>query len=303
MKIIITGITGLIGKRLSKELANSFDIIGLTRNPAKHNTEFSDNIRLLKWDAKTGDDWFRELTGEYAIINLAGEPIAGKLWTKQQKEKIISSRINSVHAVDDAISRAENDPVVVIQASATGFYGQHPDYTFTESDDAGKGFLADTTVKWEEAAKKIHGKNIRMPVLRTGVVLSKHGGALPQLLKPFNFLAGGYIGNGRQWLSWIHIQDHIRAIEFLLRNEKADGVYNLTAPEPVRMKYLTKTAGKILRKPSWTRVPGFVLEIFMGQMAKETIIQGVKVIPQKITKEGFDFQFKNINDALNDILR
>lgn len=303
MKVIITGITGLIGQNLAKELAKDYQIIGLTRNPEKASHLLPENTKLIAWDAQTSKGWQEHLSGDYAIINLAGEPIAGKRWSSSQKEKIINSRLNSVNAIAEGIEHASDKPSVVIQASANGYYGQDPEKTFTEEDKAGNGFLAYTTKKWEEAAHRIKTSGVRMPLLRTGIVLSIEGGALPQLLKPFDFYAGGYVGNGQQWMSWIHIHDHIKAIKFLMENQKADGPYNLSAPEPVKMKTLTRTAGQILHKPSWTRVPGFLLKASMGNMAEEMLLKGTKAIPEKLQKQSFQFDFTDIENALHDILK
>ncbi|MFW6019788.1 MAG: TIGR01777 family oxidoreductase [Bacteroidales bacterium] len=303
MKIIITGVTGLIGSNLANELAKTHQIIGLTRNPERAKHRFAENLELTAWDAETTKGWQKHLSGDYAIINLAGEPIAGKRWSKSQKERIINSRLNSVNAIAAGIENATDKPQVVIQASANGYYGQDPEYTFTEQDGHGTGFLADTTKKWEEAAQKIKAGGIRMPLLRTGIVLSKDGGALPELLKPFQFYAGGFIGSGQQWMSWIHITDHIQAVKFLLEKQSADGPYNLTAPKPVKMKTLIKTTGQILNKPVWTRVPGFALKTFMGSMADEMLLNGTKAMPEKLQQQGFQFNFPDIEVALQDILK
>lgn len=303
MRLIITGVTGLIGKNLATTLSHDYDIIGLTRNPGKAQAHFSDDIKLIRWDGKTPDNWQNYLQGDYALINLAGEPIAGGRWTQKQKEKIINSRIEAAQALTKAIESADIPPKVVIQASATGFYGQHPEQEFTEESSPGSGFLSEATQKWEEAANQIKEKNIRMPVVRTGVVLSMESGALPQLLMPFRFYAGGYIGSGKQWVSWIHIRDEIKAIKFLLENENADGIYNLTAPQPVTMKTLARTAGKTLGKPSWTKAPAFILETFMGDMAKEMLTHGSKVMPQRLLNEGFHFDYPELNQALSNLLK
>ncbi|MGM0612577.1 MAG: TIGR01777 family oxidoreductase [Bacteroidota bacterium] len=303
MNVIITGITGLIGHNLANEFAKTHQVFGLTRNPDKARHLFPENVKLISWDAKTSNGWQEYLSGDYAIINLAGEPIAGKRWTRSQQEKIINSRLNSVTAVSEGIKNATDKPQVVIQASANGYYGQDPEKTFTEQDNPGSGFLAYTSKKWEEAAQQIKASGVRMPVIRTGIVLSKEGGALPELLKPFHFYAGGYLGNGQQWMSWIHIHDHIQAVKFLLENQSADGPYNLSAPEPVKMKTLIKTAGRILNKPAWTKVPGFILKTAMGNMAEEMLLKGTKAIPEKLQNQGFQFEFPEIGPALQDILQ
>lgn len=303
MKLIISGITGLIGRHLSHRLQNDYEIIGLTRSPEKHRKEFASAIKLEAWDARTSEGWAHHLSDEYAIINLAGEPIAASRWTASQKRRIIDSRINSVAAITEAIQKANNRPKVIVQGSATGYYGQSPDEEFTEDSGPGTGFLAETTVRWEEATSDIKKADIRMPLLRTGVVLSTGGGALPSLLLPFRFMAGGYIGSGKQWLSWIHLEDEIRAIQFLLEHETADGPFNLTAPNPVTMKTMTKTAGKVLGKPSWTKAPAFIIELMMGQMAKEMLIKGTKATPKKLLQLGFQFKHPDLESALNDLLQ
>ncbi|MFO8087011.1 MAG: TIGR01777 family oxidoreductase [Bacteroidales bacterium] len=302
MIIIITGITGLIGSNLAHRLKEKHTIIGLTRNPQKHKESFS-GIDLHYWDGKSSQHWGHLLRDNYAIINLAGEPIAKKPWSRSQKAKIIESRIHSVEAIYEAITKSSTKPAVVIQGSATGFYGQDKHHTFTENDDPGTGFLAHTTTLWEQTAEKISSLGVRMPVIRTGIVLAKEGGALKPLLKPFDFFLGGHIGSGQQWMSWIHLEDHIRAIQFLLEHSKANGPYNLTAPNPVQMKKLTKTAGKILNRPAWTSMPAFLIEALMGQMASEMLTNGARVLPERLLNQGFEFKYDNINTALTNLLQ
>ncbi|MFO8053679.1 MAG: TIGR01777 family oxidoreductase, partial [Bacteroidales bacterium] len=245
-KIIITGVTGLIGKALTNEFLSDYQIVGMSRNPEKYQALFPEAVTLTGWDGKSADNLLPELTGTYAIINLAGEPVAGKRWSPKQKQKIVYSRTQTVKAVFDAVRKAENKPFAVLQGSATGYYGISEQQIFTEQCPKGDGFLAETTEKWEMTAKAENISGIRMPILRTGVVLSRNGGALPKLLKPFDFYLGGTVGSGRQWISWVHIKDYTRAVRFLLENEQANGVYNITAPMPVTVKTMINTAGKVL---------------------------------------------------------
>ncbi len=302
MKIIITGITGLIGRAFTGLMKDHYELIGLSRSPSKHQNSFPSGVKLLEWDSETPGEWQDQLSGEYAILNLAGEPIAGTKWTKSQKEKIISSRIKATRAVVEAVKNADNKPKAVLQGSANGYYGQSDNEIFTEQSPPGKGFLAGVTKQWEEASSELKNMDIRVPVLRTGFVLSREGGALPQLLKPFDFYLGGHIGSGKQWISWIHIEDHVRAIRFLLQHETANGPFNLCAPNPVQMKVLTKTAGKIMNKPSWTKAPSVIVETVMGQMAEEMLTNGTKSVPEKLLKGGFSFKYAQIGDALKNLL-
>lgn len=299
MKIILIGATGFIGQQLVKQLEpKNYQLTIVSRDKAKPERLFAKRHNFAEWDGKDVPTLMAIISGSDAVINLAGESIAGGRWTGKRKQQILNSRIQSTLAVVKAINKAENKPEVLLQASAIGFYGADPVRIFDESANAGKGFLAEVTAKWEQAAQGLD-KSVRLVFLRTGVVLDSEGGALPQMMAPFKFGVGGHIGSGRQWFSWIHIDDEVRAIEFLLENDKASGAFNLTAPEPVTMKEFSRKLGKALKRPSWLHVPAFAIKLLMGQMGDEMLINGQRVIPKKLEEAGFAFRFTKVEDSLD----
>ncbi len=234
------------------------------------------------------------------MINLTGESLAGKPWTEKQKEKILNSRIKTTSTIVEAINRLETKPEVFIQASAIGYYGSRGNDTLGENNSPGDGFLSEVTERWEEEAKKVDN-TVRLVLLRTGIVLGPDGGALQPMARPFKFGFGGHIGSGKQWFSWIHLDDEVRAIQFLLENRDARGPYNLTAPDPVRMKTFSKELGRVLKRPSWFHVPAFLIKLFMGQMGEEMLLVSQKVHPDKLLEDGFKFQFSELRMALTNI--
>lgn len=304
MKIILSGVTGLIGRELVRALLPDHQLVVISRNRKKA-------IELLPYQQITHVEWGEPIDmlagyfkGCNAVINLAGAGIADKPWSDARRQELISSRIDPVYHLACLLASSGEKPEVVIQASASGFYGQSPEAAFTEENAKGNGFLAEITEIWEGAATEYSRSTGRVVILRTGIVLSASGGALPQMLKPFRFMAGGPMGSGRQWVSWIHIEDVVRAIIFLLQQPDANGPYNLTAPEPVRQSYLAHAIGKALGKPSWLPAPAFALKLVLGKsMANELLLEGARILPQKLEQEGFRFVYTNVNDALNNILR
>lgn len=303
MKIILSGVTGLIGRELVRALLPDHQLVVISRNKKKA-------VELLPYQEITHVEWGEPidmLAGHFkgcnALINLAGAGIADKPWTEARRQELISSRIDPVYHLACLLASSGEKPKVVIQASASGFYGQSPEATFTEEDTKGNGFLAEITEIWEGAATEYSRITDRIVILRTGIVLSGDGGALPQMLKPFRFMAGGPMGSGRQWISWIHIEDVVRAIIFLLQQPGSNGPYNLTAPEPVRQSALAHFIGKQLGKPSWLPVPAFALRLALGKnMADELLLEGARILPKKMEQEGFSFSYNKVTDALRNIL-
>ena len=301
MRIIITGATGLIGSVLCKKLYPDYELIALSRHPEK--TRLGQNVMVIQWDAKSPGRWTRYIEGADAVVNLAGENIAAGRWTKVKKQRILESRVNSTKAIVDTIALAEKKPAVLIQASATGFYGSCGDTEIDENAGKGKGFLAEVCEKWEQAARPVEAVGTRLVIIRTGIVLSRDGGALPRMVQPFKFFLGGYPGTGKQWVSWISMDDEIAAIRFLIENKQLSGIFNLTSPEPVIMKELCRAIGRVLKSPSRLKIPAVVLRIALGKMADETILADQRVIPSRLLKAGFKFRNNKIEEALNEILR
>ncbi len=300
MKIAISGATGLIGKKIVDKLINRNDeVIVLTRSIKKAKNVFNDNVNFIDW-SKNINEWQTQLETVDVVINLAGENVMARRWNKEHKRKIYSSRINGTKKLVDAILSLTNKPKVFISASAIGYYGNINDEV-DENSKAGNDFLAKVVKDWEDASKSIEEKNIRRVIVRIGIVLDKNEGALPKLVLPFKFFVGGSIGSGKQWLSWIHVDDLIKIFLFAIDNE-INGVYNAVSPNPVKMKYFAKTIGKILHRPSFFNVPEFVLKLVLGEGAG-SILNGAKVKSEKIQMAGFKFHYEKLEDSLISLLK
>lgn len=308
MRIIIAGGTGLIGRALGESLAaDRHEVMVLSRSP--QNAEgFSDSVQLVRWDARTAEGWGGLVDGADAVINLAGESIAGKnplagRWTPDRKHRIRESRVQAGQAIVQAIEAAADKPGVLIQASAVGYYGPCGDELITEQSPPGSDFLANVCLDWEAATAPVEAMGVRRVILRTGMVLSMDGGALPLMVLPFRFvIAGGPMGDGRQWVSWIHLRDEIRAIRFLLENESAQGVYNLSAPTPLQNVDFSRTIGRVMNRPAVMPAPGFALRMILGEMAT-IVLDGQRAIPARLQDAGFKFKYTDAETALRDLLQ
>jgi uncharacterized protein (TIGR01777 family) len=303
MRVVITGATGFIGRALCKALHKDYEVIALSRDAGRAAKSVGGLAKVIEWDGRTTGSWYKQANGAFAIINLAGENVASGRWNESKKAGILHSRLDSSKAVLDTIMQVDKKPTVVIQASAIGYYGPRSDEQLDENSTPGKGFLASVCQRIESSAEEIEGMGVRCIVIRTGIVLGSDGGAFARLVKPFRFYLGGYLGSGRQWFSWIHLDDEIAAIKFLLENEHLKGVFNLTAPQPVTMKEFCKILGKVLHRPAWLNVPAFAARLAFGEMADEMLLSGQKVLPKRLLNTGFDFQYTNAEQALNDITR
>jgi uncharacterized protein (TIGR01777 family) len=235
-------------------------------------------------------------------VNLAGENVASGRWTASKRQRIFQSRTQSAHAVLDAVRGARTKPAAVIQASAIGYYGSRGDEALDESSSAGTGFLAEVCRETESVVAGFDTAGVRCAVIRTGVVLGCDGGALPRLVQPFRLYAGGWIGSGRQWFSWIGLRDEIRAIRFLVENEGLRGVFNLTAPNPVTMREFCRILGMTLRKPVWAVIPAFAARLMFGQVADEMLLASQRVLPGRLTEAGFQFEYPEAKGALGAIM-
>jgi uncharacterized protein (TIGR01777 family) len=300
MKVIIAGGTGMIGWALAQDLARDGHIVViLTRRNNSGNTG-NKRIRFVKWDGKKAGDWVNELEKTDAVVNLVGENLSNSLWSRKQKERIISSRVDSGKALVEGVKKARNKPVVFIQASGSGAYGTSEQKVFQESDDYGNDFLANVTKEWETSTFPIEEMNVRRVIIRSGVVFGKEKGALRLMLLPFKFYAGGVLGSGRQWISWIHLQDEVRAIRFLIDNEQASGVFNLSAI-PVRNAQFSPSAARALHRPSWFSMPAFLLRFALGEMST-MVLDGQNISSKKIEGLGFKFLYPKIDEALSNLL-
>jgi len=296
--ILITGGSGLIGSKLTQLLQTSgFQVSHLSRSTRPHQTKsFLWNIKERTIDASA-------LEGAYAIVHLAGTNVGDKRWTKQRKQEILNSRLESTSLLYEELKKGNHDVRTFVSASAVGFYGyDHDEHYFTEEDKQGAGFQANVVGSWERAVDKIATLGIRVVKLRGGVVLSEKGGALKEMMLPVKLYVGSPLGTGDQMMSWIHIDDLCRMYIKSIEDENMVGVYNAVAPNPVSNKEFTKLLAKTLEKPIWLpRVPGLVIKILFGEMA-EVVLKGSMISSEKIEAAEFDFKFVNLEDALVDLL-
>lgn len=297
MKIVLAGGTGFIGRALVRRLLERGDeVVLLSRNKAKGAKGAALDF-LTYWDGQTAGAWAKHADGADAMINLAGEPIAAGRWTKKRKEKLLNSRVDATRAFVENIKGAARRPPVFLNASAVGYYGNVPDGDVTEAHSRGSGFLAELCERWEQEAL-LASSLTRTVLLRIGVVLGPDGGALPKMLLPFKFFAGGHPGSGRQWFPWIHRDDAAGAILFALDHPEVSGPVNVTAPQPLTMKEFCKALGRALHRPSWAPVPSFVLRLMLGEMSG-LLLDGQRALPKKLLDASFRFRYPAAPEALS----
>lgn len=299
MKLVMTGATGLIGSALADRLWNQYHSLALLsrRPPSEVNVT---KKQWFSWQPGGSGAWEQAVDGADGIINLAGEPIAAKRWSKSQKERLRSSRIDGTRSLVDAIAKAKVPPKFLINSSAVGYYGPRGDETLKEDSKPGEGFLSRLCVEWEEEAKKAEALGVRVMLVRTGIVLAKGKGALAKMVPPFKMFAGGPLGSGQQWMPWIHIEDEIGLICFLVENENARGAFNATAPNPVTMEQFSKALGDALNRPSWVSVPPSVLALMLGEMA-DMLLSGQRALPDAALKLGYVFKHPYLAQALQSL--
>ncbi len=305
MRVIITGGTGLIGRALAQNLAqDGYEVVVLSRNPGTR--PLPAGINVEKWDGKTAAHWGHLLNGNSAIVNLAGENIAGSgfppaRWTAERKQRILQSRLDAGTAVVQAIQQATEKPKVLLQSSAVGYYGPRGSELITASTPPGNDFLADVCVQWERVTDAVEQMGVRRVLLRTGVVLSMKGGALPLMALPIKLFAGGPLGSGEQYVPWIHLEDEVRAIRFLLEHEEASGPFNLSAPNPLTYKEFGKELAAVLKRPFFLPTPAFALKLALGEMAT-IVLDGQHAVPDGLQALGFSFKYTQARAALQDLL-
>jgi len=299
MRLVIAGASGFIGLSLVEWLSKQGHTLKLLTRKARIDARASEKDGIV-WQPGAPGEWEKCVDDVDGVINLAGEPIAAKRWTETQKEKIRSSRIETTRSLVSAIAKAQVKPKFLINASAVGFYGAQGDEPLSEDSAPGKGYLAGVCVAWEEEAKRAQELGVRVALLRTGIVLGKGRGALAKMVPPFKFFFGGPLGSGRQWMPWIHIEDEIGMILFLMENEEASGAFNATAPNPVTMKDFSKALGNVLHRPSWAPVPAFALKLMLGEMA-DMLISGQRALPSAALRLGYRFKYPTIELALQSL--
>jgi uncharacterized protein (TIGR01777 family) len=303
-RILITGASGFIGSVLARDLAaGGYDIVALTRNAKASRERFHGSVALREWDGRTAAGWGPLADGALAIVNLAGDNLAQGRWTRSKKERILQSRTDAGAAVVEAVRTAGTKPEVLLQASAVGAYGGRGDEELDESSPSGTGFLAEVVKSWEDSTKEVEAHGVRRAVMRSGIILGKAGGAWPRLALPFRFFTGGPLGNGRQWFSWISLQDEVRAVRFLIERKELSGTFNLVAPRPLRQKEFCRILGKAMRRPSLLPVPALVLRVLFGEKAVETLLAGQRVLPRRLLEAGFDFRHPDAETAIAALLK
>ena len=305
MKIAISGATGFVGSRLVERLhTEGHRILVLTRNPTFAQKVFPSpafpNLEIIAYTPSVSGTWQDSIAGCDSVVNLAGEPIAEGRWTPERKQEILNTRKLGTQKIVEAIAKANPRPIVLVNTSAIGYYGTSETASFDEDSASGNDFLAQVCQEWEQEATKVKDTNVRLVILRFGIVLG-NGGALGKMITPFKLFAGGPIGSGQQWFSWIHLDDIVGLIIQALTKPTMEGVYNATAPQPVRMNDLSTTMGNVMNRPSWLPVPGFAIEAILGDGAK-VVLEGQKVLPKRTLESGFEYQYPNLQSALTQIL-
>ena len=305
MKVAIAGATGFVGSRLVEKLqAAGHQVVVLSRDAAKAGRVFPasayPNLEVVAYTPAESGDWQKSIAGCDAVVNLAGVPIAEERWTQARQQAILDSRKLTTAKLVEAIVNANPRPSVFVSASAIGYYGTSETAEFDETSPAGNDFLAAVCKDWEAAAQPAKNAGTRLAILRLGIVLGM-GGALAKMLPAFKLFAGGPIGTGKQWFSWVHREDVVDLILYTLQNPQVEGVLNATAPNPVRMNELCHTLGEVLSRPSWLPVPSFALELLLGDGAK-VVLEGQKVLPKQTLASGFQYQYPTLKLALEEIL-
>lgn len=304
MKIAVTGATGFVGSRLIAKLQEeNHQVLAFCRSVDRAKVMFPPanfpGLEIISYTAGVGGEWEAQIAGCDAVVNLAGEPIAER-WTAQHKQDIVESRQLGTAKLVEAIAKANPKPKVLINSSAIGYYGTSETATFAETSPAGDDFLAQVCQGWEAAAQKVTASGVRLVILRTGIVLG-NGGAIAKMIPPFRLFAGGPIGSGQQWFSWIHLDDLVNLILEALKRPEINGVLNATAPNPIRMAEFCRILGEVINRPSWLPVPKFALEALLGDAAI-VVLEGQEVKPQRTLAYGFTYKYPTVQQALKEVL-
>ena len=297
MRILMTGGTGLIGRRLCKALlAEGYELTVFSRNPALVSVKCGAGVHA--WASLA--EWHPALSFD-AIINLAGEPIIDKRWTAQRKQVLWDSRVTLTEELVRRIAAAERKPQVLLSGSAVGYYGNGGDLMLDETSAAGEGYAAELCKAWEEAARVAESIGVRVCLLRTAPVLSNDGGMLARMLPPFKLGLGARLGDGKQWMSWVHIEDYAAMVLRLLRDEQTHGPYNMAAPNPVTNAEFTATLAAALHRPAFFAAPVPLLKLAMGESAS-LLLEGQRVLPKKMEAVHYRFTFPTLAEALRDLV-
>lgn len=301
-KIIITGATGSIGKKLVQKLtARGDEVIVFTRNPENAEKKIADAREYVKWEYERISVWMHELHGVDAVVHLAGANLGAKRWNEEYKKLAYKSRIISTRNLVEAIKQVEKKPKAFICSSAVGIYGNRYDELLDENSSLGDDFMANICKDWEKEAAKVEQYGVRRVSIRTGLVLQKDEGVLKKMLLPFKLFIGGPLGSGRQWFPWIHIDDIVGIYLHTIDNENIFGAINGASPGIVTMKEFAKTLGKVLRRPSLFPVPKFVMKLVAGEIAAYSVMSQ-RTSVEKILNTGYKFNFENLEEGLKSLL-
>ena len=297
MNIIIAGGTGFLGRPLTAALAKAgHTIVVLSRNTSQPMP--GDQTRSVAWNPN-GDSgpWSAEIERADAVVNLAGESIAGKRWTAAQKQRILDSRVQATRSLAAAIRGASTPPSVFVSGSAVGYYGPLDSTPAPEETPAGADFLAHVCEQWEQEAMRVADRT-RVVRIRTGIVLERDGGALPEMLPPFWFGAGGPVGSGQQYWPWIHRDDWVAMVQWAITTPTVSGAINVTAPQPVTNRAFATALGKAMHRPAFMPAPGFALKLLLGEMAEALLLSGQNAVPAKAMRSGFIHRYSRVDEAL-----
>jgi uncharacterized protein (TIGR01777 family) len=291
MKVLIAGASGLVGSALIPALVTEgAEVTRLVRTPARAGE--------IEWHPNNDQIDANTLEGFDAIINFAGENIAAGRWTDEQKRKIRDSRVNGTHLLSEAIAKLKDQPKVFLCASATGIYGDRDDEILDEHSDSGGGFLAGVCREWEKATEPAVQAGVRTVNLRFGPIIAKEGGMLAKMLTPFKMGMGGKVGSGKQYISWVAIDDAVKAIRLALADERFRGPLNVVSPNPVMNEEFTKTLGHVLSRPTALHMPAFAVRLAFGEMADEMLLTSQRVMPKKLKDAGYEFEHPELEGAL-----
>jgi uncharacterized protein len=299
-RVVVAGGTGLIGREFcSRLLELNYEVVILSRQEIHTDHK---SVIYAQWDGKTVGAWQQYLENASAVVNLSGENIGGGWWTDERKQRILSSRVKAGKVITKAIEMTQVKPAVFLQSSAIGYYGSTGEQIVNETTPAGNDFLAKICLDWEGSTRAVEAMGVRRMVMRTGIVLSLEAGALPRMILPMRLFAGGSFGSGRQYWSWIHLADQVNAMIYLMEKNLASGVYNLTAPNPVKMSDFGKTLADVLGRPYWLPLPAFALRLLLGEMSR-LLLDSQRILPSHLEEVGYTFIYPEIKPALESLLR
>lgn len=303
-RVVVAGGNGFIGRPFCRALlTRGYRVSVLTRGPSRSVGVSPDGAvpEMHTWDGRSAQGWGRLADGAFALVNLAGESIGDGRWTPERKRAILQSRVQAGEAMAQAVAQASVKPEVLVQASAVGYYGDTGQDAVDESSPPGKGFLTEVCLRWEESTRCVEDMGVRRVVARTGLVLGRGGGVLEKMLTPFKMFLGGPLGDGSQGFPWIHLEDEVRSMIFLMERGDAAGAFNLTAPETVSNREFCRRLGEAMSRPCGLAAPAAMLRLAFGEMAEELLLTGCRAFPRRLVEMGFDFSHPRLGPALKEL--